>query len=39
MTHLYNLIDVDSLFLDTYELLVPTAESNTGLSAQKSDEL
>lgn len=38
ITHLYNLIDVDSLFVDTYELLAPPINDDAGLSAQRSDE-
>lgn len=37
ITHLYNLIDVDSLFMDTYELVVPSIDGDAGLSAQRSD--
>lgn len=38
ITHLYNLIDVDSLYMDTYELLVPPIDDNASFSAQRSDE-
>lgn len=33
MTHLYNLIELESLYVDAYELLVPTADGDAGLSA------
>jgi quinol monooxygenase YgiN len=39
ITHLYNLIDVDSLYMDTYELLTPQDGEEACVPQQESQEV